>query len=93
MKPYEFRLNDILYSEADRAAFADALRAWEPEYTGRFIVLDEGTRYVKLLIEYQTDWCAAELWVYGKDGQAFPDQIPLTDAELRAIGAFTPQSD
>lgn len=88
MKPYEFSLNAILFSPETMAAFADALRAWKPEYTGRFVVLDEGTRYVKLLVEYQTDWCAAELWIYGKDGQAFPEQFPFTGAELIAITLF-----
>ena len=94
MKSYEFRLQDILYTDADRKAFATALRFHKPGYTGRFRVLDEGTRYVKLLVEYQTAWCAAELWIYSKDGQAFPEQLSLTSAELSAIRDWPiPQQD
>lgn len=93
MKPYEFRLQNIIYSDADRESFSAALREWKPEHTGRFVVLDETTRYIKLLVEYQTDWCAAELWCYDKDGAPFPTTISLTLAELTAIGTFTPRSD
>lgn len=87
MEPYKFRLGQI---EWEPEQFAAALRAYDTghaaRYSGRFVILPE-TRYQKLLVEYVTSWCAAELWIYDKDGGSLPTTIDLTSEELAAIRA------